>query len=89
MNYILLYTVSDIGNDILSWVNIKSQFLVGFLPRSPFRSIINSMGNIPYIDTISWFVPIDEIVLLLMYWTTAIGIYYVYSIALRWIKAID
>ena len=89
MQGILLYTVSDVGNDILSWITVKAQFLVTFLPRSPFRSIIDHMGNIPYIDSISWFVPIDEIVLLLMYWTTAIGIYYVYSIVLRWVKAID
>ena len=86
---ILLASVSDIGNDLLSWINIKAQFLVQFLPTSPFRKIIDSMGSIPYIDSISWFVPIDEIVLLLLYWTTAIGIYYVYSIVLRWVKAID
>lgn len=81
--------ISGIGNDILSWVQTKGDFLVHLLPISPFRRIIDAMGNIPYIDTIGWFVPLDEIILLLMYWTTAIVIYYGYMIVLRWIKAID
>lgn len=89
MNGIILASVSDIGNDILSWIQTKADFLVTFLPRSPFRSIIDRLGEIPYIDTISWFIPIDEIILLLMYWTTAIGLFYVYMIILRWIKALD
>ena len=81
--------ISAIGNGILSFINDKAEFLVTFLPFSPFKRIIDHIGNIPYIEYIGWFVPIDEIILLLMYWTTAIGVYYAYSIALRWIKAID
>lgn len=89
MDFILLASISDIGNDILTWVQDKGGFLTGFLPRSPFRSVIDRLGEIPYIDAISWFIPIDEIILLLMYWTTAIGLFYVYMIVLRWIKALD
>ena len=89
MNTILLSTIGDYGNDLLSWIEDKAYFLCQFLPLSPFRRIIDRIGDIPYIDTISWFVPIDEIILLLMYWTTAIAVYYGYMIALRWIKAID
>lgn len=89
MNSIILVSISDIGNDLLSWIQTKGEFLVGFLPRSPFRSIIDRLGEIPYIDTISWFIPIDEIILLLMYWTTAIGLFYIYMIVLRWVKAVN
>lgn len=81
--------ISSIGNSILTFVQEKGEFLVSFLPRSPFRQIIDRLGDVPYIDTISWFVPIDEIILLLIYWTTAIGLFYVYMIVLRWIKALD
>lgn len=81
--------ISSIGNSLLNWVQDKSAYLCNFLPTSPFRRIIDSMGNIPYIDTIGWFVPIDEIILLLMYWTTAIALYYGYMIILRWVKAIE
>lgn len=89
MNSILLYSVSDIGNNILQWVQDKAQFLVEFLPTSPFRRAIDLIGNIPYIEEINWFIPIDEIVLISIWWGTAIIVYYGYMIALRWIKAIE
>ena len=81
--------ISNIGNSILSWITEKASFLINFLPRSPFRKVIDLMGNIPYIDAIGWFIPIDEIILLLMYWTTAIALFYAYMIVLRWVKAIE
>ena len=89
MNGILLFSVSDIGNSILSWIQDKSEFMLHFLPTSPFRRAIDMIGNIPYIEEINWFIPIDDAVLILMWWGTAIGIYYAYMIVLRWIKAIE
>lgn len=82
--------IIDIGNEILNWVQDKGNWLVSnFLPRSPFRAIIDRLGNVPYMNEIAWFVPIEEIVLLLMYWTSAIALYYGYQLILRWVKAID
>lgn len=81
--------ISSIGNNILTWIEQKAGFLVYMLPTSPFRRIIDLMGEIPYIDQIGWFLPIDEIILLLLYWTGAIAVYYAYMIVLRWIKALD
>ena len=82
--------ISQIGNEILNWIQDKGSWLIqNFLPRSPFRQVIDRLGEIPYVREIAWFVPIDEIVLLLMYWTSAILIYYGYQLILRWVKAID
>lgn len=81
--------ISNIGNSLLTWVEHKAEFLVYFLPTSPFRKIIDLMGSVPYIDVIGWFIPIDEIILLLLYWTGAIALYYSYMIILRWVKAIE
>lgn len=89
MDGILLFSVSDIGNDILNWIQDKASFLLTFLPTSPFRKAIDLIGNIPYIQQINWFIPINEAILILMWWGTAIGLYYAYMIALRWIKAIE
>lgn len=86
---VLLYSISDIGNDILNFITDKASFLLEFLPTSPFRKAIDLIGNIPYIEAINWFIPIDDMILILMYWGTAITIYYAYMIVLRWIKAID
>ena len=58
--------IIDIGNELLNWVQDKGNWLVSnFLPRSPFRAIIDRLGNVPYMNEIAWFVPIEEIVLLL------------------------
>ena len=81
--------VSNLGNNILSWIQDKAQFLLNFLPTSPFRKAIDLIGNIPYMEEIAWFVPIQEIVLILMWWGSAITLYYGYMIVLRWVKAID
>ena len=89
MQGIFLFSVSDIGNNILSWIQEKAQFLLEFLPTSPFRRAIDMIGTIPYIEEINWFIPIDEAVLILMWWGTAIALYYAYMIVLRWVKAID
>lgn len=89
MNGIILASVSDIGNNILTWIQEKANFLIQFLPTSPFRKAIDKIGNIPYIEEINWFIPIDDIILITMWWGTAIGLYYAYMIILRWIKAIE
>lgn len=86
---LLAGTISGWGNDILNWVQDKGNWLVKFLPHSPFRRAIALIGNIPYMEEIAWFVPIHEMVLILMWWVSAIGVYYAYMIVLRWIKAID
>lgn len=89
MNSIILASVSDIGNDLLNWIQTKSDFLISFLPTSPFRKAMDLIGEIPYIEVINWFIPISDIILILMWWGTAIGVYYAYMVILRWIKAIE
>lgn len=81
--------ISNIGNNILTWIQEKSAYLVSFLPTSPFRSVINQIHDIPYLSFINWFLPIDFCVGVLMAWTTAIAVYYMYMIVLRWVKAIE
>ena len=81
--------IGNIGNQILTWIQDKASFLVNFLPLSPFRRAIDLIGQIPYMEYIAWFIPIEEIVMILMWWGSAIIIYYGYMIVLRWVKAID
>lgn len=85
---VILSAVDGIGNGVLNFAQDKSNFLVSFLPVSPFKRAINLIGNIPYMNEIMWFIPIQEMVLILMWWGTAIGVYYAYMVVLRWVKAI-
>lgn len=56
------------------------------LPDSPFSVIDNSPIH-KYLGYINYFFPVGEIIVILETWLICVGIYYIYRIALRWIKA--
>lgn len=58
------------------------------LPDSPFKNIDNS-PIVEFLGYLNYLIPIPEILGVLTLWCTAIGIYYLVQIALRWIKVID
>lgn len=65
--------------------------IISVLPTSPFKGVIKGMESEEVQQVLSylnWFVPIKDIVVVLTGWLTAIGLYYIYVIVLRWIKAI-
>lgn len=67
---------------LLDWV-------VDLLPGSPFIKAINLIGEIPYLSMLNWLIPINTFIIIGGYWLSAIGIFYLYSIILRWVKAIE
>ena len=79
-------------NGLLQWMNnlvqnIGSKLLT-LLPTSPFRSFISSWNAPQYLGWLNWFFPVSEILTILAAWLTAIGLFYLYSIAMRWVKMI-
>lgn len=74
------YIVSQIGGLITMLFNL--------LPATPFDSIYQYLNN-DFFMNLNWIVPIPEILVFLVSWTTAVSLYYVISIVLRWIKAIE
>lgn len=71
----------DFLADILQWV-------VDLLPDSPFNKLDTTVIE-PYLGYINWVIPMDFILTTFTLWLTAVGIYYCWSVILRWIKAID
>lgn len=59
-----------------------------FLPLSPFRDLIFDLENIDF-GWLNWFIPVQAIMHICGLWLTAIGIFYVYQIILRWLKVIE
>ena len=73
------------------WAYDLAEFLLNLLPASPFQ-FIKELSNgviaewLPYIN---WFIPVQSFVAILEAWASAIMLYYVYQIGLRWAKAIQ
>lgn len=66
----------------LSWV-------LNLLPMSPFTKYIDAVETLPYLSYLNWFIPIGALIAIGQAWLVAVGIFYLYSIILRWIKAIE
>ena len=64
------------------------QWLMGMLPTSPFRDFLDRFADIPYLSYLNWVVPVADILAVMAVWLTAIGIFYLCSILLRWIKVL-
>lgn len=74
-------SMKEILDQFLSWV-------LALLPTSPFTSFLDSMETIPYLGWLNWFLPISEMIVIGEAWLVAIGTFYLYSVILRWVKAI-
>lgn len=73
-------------------MELVTQFLdtvLKVLPTSPFRDFINSMEELPYLGYLNYFIPIGTFIKIGTAWLAAIALFYLYSIVLRWIRAIE
>lgn len=61
---------------------------LAILPDSPFQSFLKTLGTIPGLGYLNYFVPVAEMVVILEAWLAAIAIFYIYQLVLRWIKLI-
>jgi len=73
---------------LINWLGSMGRF-VAMLPQTPFRNLTSIIGTNPYIDAVSWVIPIAQILSLLQVWLTAIALYYVVRVPLRWAKVIQ
>jgi hypothetical protein len=58
------------------------------LPTSPFQNLESIIGTNPAIDAVLWVVPVGQALSLLQVWCTAILIYYIAKVPLRWAKVV-
>ena len=73
-------------------LNLLKNFLdwvLQFLPTSPFVSFIDAMDNLPYLGWLNWFIPVGSIIAIGEAWLISVGLFDLYSIVLRWVKAIE
>lgn len=80
--------VYDVVNSIISAICGALTSVFELLPQSPFKSIDTS--NISeFMGYLNWFIPVKHILNITLLWLACITAYYIYSIALRWFKAVE
>jgi len=62
--------------------------LVSVLPLSPFSEFISRFSSLPYLGWLNWFFPVGDCLVVMGVWLGAVGLFYLYSIAMRWVKMI-
>lgn len=66
------------------------EWLLTVLPTSPFQGFIGNFTNTfsPYLSALNWFIPIGDFLIIFEVWLSAVALYYLYSIIMRWVKMI-
>ncbi|MCH1981787.1 hypothetical protein MCG98_04280 [Ruminococcus sp. OA3] len=72
----------EIVTKFLDWV-------LKLLPTSPFSAFLDSLEALPYLGYLNYFIPVGMFLKIGSAWLVAIGFFYLYSIILRWIRAIE
>ena len=62
--------------------------LIQLLPTSPFQPYIEQFASLPYLGYLNWFFPVSECLVVAGAWLTAISLFYLYSVIMRWVKMI-
>jgi len=74
----------------IRYILIKlSNACVVFLPNSPFQSFLSQLDKIPFLGYLNYFVPVAQIIAVTQLWVTAVGLFYLVQLALRWVKMIE
>lgn len=69
--------------------NTFAHLLVQVLPTSPFQQYIQSFIPPDWLGILNWFIPVGQILGIFSAWLGAVALFYLYSIILRWVRAID
>ena len=62
--------------------------IIQLLPTSPFQPYISQLASIPWLPYLNWFFPIAQCLQVAGAWLVAVGLFYVYSMIMRWVKVI-
>lgn len=66
--------------------------VINLLPESPFVMLDDMLLNEYWGDLlgfVNWFIPFGTFISITETWLTGVAVYYVYQIALRWVKVIE
>lgn len=73
------------------FVDVFNKFahtLLSLLPLSPFQKYLDMFADLPFLGILNWFIPVGTFIKIGLAWLSAIGLFYLYSILMRWLKII-
>lgn len=62
--------------------------LANLLPASPFSSVSASLELNQFFGLLNWVFPFTQMIATLELWVTCLALYYLISIALKWVKIV-
>lgn len=81
--------IIKIINMIILAIGTVINGVLSLLPDSPFKSIQLESIDTGLIKALNWIIPVNTIISIFGASLLAVGVYYLYQIVLRWIKAIE
>lgn len=75
-------------NALIKALGYTLEKLFFFLPDSPFRSFVDSFDTSMFAP-LSHVLPVAQMAAVFQAWIVAVGIYYMYTIILRWFKVVE
>lgn len=81
--------INGFWSQLADWANAILIVAFAGLPDSPFVMISKNSQITELLSYLNWVIPIDFMISTLELWLVAVGIFYVWQILLRWVKAIE
>lgn len=78
----MLETISNAIDSVLLAV-------LNLLPDSPFEFLTKNAQIYNILRYVNWFLPVQQMIAVAEAWLAAVAVYFIYSIVLRWIKAVE
>jgi hypothetical protein len=63
--------------------------LLKVLPVSPFLKFFDYFEDLPALGYLNWFFPVKDCLFVMAAYLVAVGVYYGFSVIMRWIRAIQ
>ena len=78
--------MENIIDSIVGFIGSALDTILSVLPTSPLQPVIASLSSVDWLGYVNYFVPVGSFVAIGSVWLTAIAVYYVYQVILRWLK---
>jgi hypothetical protein len=69
-------------------VEIRAGFTQDFWESDTYKDFISNFADLPYLGWLNWFFPVGDCLVVMSAWLGAVGLFYLYSIVMRWLKMI-